>query len=291
MMVYLNGNFVAERQAVISVYDRGFLFGDGLYEVIRSYGGRLFAAAAHLRRLQHGLTALQLALPEFDELLEIAQRLLQKNGLQHADATIYFQVTRGAVLPRRHDFPPPGTPPTVLIAATPFTPATALLENGVKAITTPDIRWQRCDLKTINLLPNVLASQQAHCADAEEAIFIHDGVATEASHSNFFAVWQGSIFTHPCTHRILPGITRAVVIELCRQLNLPIVETPPAAARLTSADELFLSRTSGEIVPIVRLDDAVIADGRPGPLTRRLQQAFAGYVAHHIGEDTPQPKP
>ncbi len=280
MHVYLNGNFVPADAATIPVHDRGFLFGDGVYEVIRSYGGRLFAGPAHLRRLENGLAALQIALPQFEELPAIAASLLRRNGLQQADAMLYFQVTRGAAVPRRHYFPPPDTPPTVYLAATAFTPAMALLESGVDAITLPDIRWHRCDLKTINLLPNVLANQQAHAAGADEAIFIHDGVATEASHSNFFAVTQGRILTHPCTPRILPGITRAVVLELCRQMNLPVEETPPAAAMLPRADELFLSRTSGEVVPVIRLDGKVIGAGRPGPLTRRLQKAFAEYVAH-----------
>ncbi len=280
MLVYLNGNFVPAGAATVPVHDRGFLFGDGVYEVIRSYGGRLFAGPAHLRRLENGLAALQISLPQFAELPAIAASLLRKNGLHQADAMLYFQVTRGAAVPRRHYFPSPDTPPTVYIAANAFTPAPALLESGVAAITLPDIRWDRCNLKTINLLPNVLANQQAHAADADEAIFIHDGVATEASHSNFFAVIQGRVLTHPCTPRILPGITRAVVLELCRQLNLPAAETPPAAVLLPQADELFLSRTSGEIVPVVCLDGKVIADGRPGPLTRRLQMAFAEYVVH-----------
>ncbi|MDZ7267899.1 MAG: D-amino acid aminotransferase [candidate division KSB1 bacterium] len=281
MLVYLNGNFVPASQACIPVHDRGFLFGDGVYEVIRSYGGRLFASAAHLRRLENGLSALQIPLPQAAELPALAGHLLQKNGLQRADALIYFQVTRGAALPRRHYFPPPDTPPTVYIATRAFTPPSALLADGVAAITVPDIRWQRCDLKTINLLPNVLASQQAHAVGADEAIFIHAGAATEASHSNFFAVFHGRILTHPGTQRILPGITRAVVLELCRQLHVPVEETAPVAALLPHADELFLSRTSGEVVPVVQLDGQSIADGRPGPITRRLQQAFAEYVAQH----------
>lgn len=280
MLVYLNGNFVPAGAATVPVHDRGFLFGDGVYEVIRSYGGRLFAGQAHLRRLENGLAALQISLPQFAELPAIAASLLRKNGLQQANAMLYFQVTRGVAVPRWHYFPSPDTPPTVYIAANAFTPASALLETGVAAITLRDIRWARCDLKAINLLPNVLANQQAHAAGADEAIFIHDGVATEASHSNFFAVIQGRVLTHPCTPRILPGITRAVVLELCQQLNLPAAETPPAAVLLPQADELFLSRTSGEIVPVVCLDGKVIADGRPGPLTRRLQMAFAEYVVH-----------
>lgn len=275
MLIYLNGKFIPHEQATVSVYERGFLFGDGVYEVIRSYHGYFFETEAHLRRLQHGLATLQLPFDDFAGLENIARRLLAENNFTDGEALIYFQITRGAAIPRKHLFPPPGTPPTVYIAANKFAPAQEQTENGVSAITMPDIRWHRCDLKTINLLPNVLASQKAHEQGADEAIFIHEGVATEASHSNFFAVFDGKIITHPRSPKILPGITRAVVLELCRELRLPVEETPPLAARLPQAGELFLSRTTGEVVPIVRLDNVVIADGKPGPITRKLQEAFA----------------
>lgn len=279
MLVYLNGKYIPHEQATVSVYERGFLFGDGVYEVIRSYRSYFFEKEAHWRRLQHGLEALRLQFEDFPALESIARRLLSENNLLNGEALIYFQITRGAAIPRKHFFPPPGTPLTVYIAANKFVPSPDLVENGAAAITMPDIRWHRCDLKTINLLPNVLASQKAHEQGADEAIFIHEGVATEASHSNFFAVFDGKIITHPRSHKILPGITRAVVLELCRELRIPVEETPPSAARLPQAGELFLSRTTGEIVPIVRLDNAVIAAGKPGPITRRLQEAFAQRLA------------
>lgn len=279
MLVYLNGKFISHEQATVSVYERGFLFGDGIYEVIRSYHGYFFETEAHLRRLQHGLATLQLPFDDFAGLENIARRLLAENNLLNGESLIYFQITRGAAIPRKHFFPPPGTPPTVYIAANKFVPSRDLIENGVAVITMPDIRWNRCDLKTINLLPNVLASQKAHEQGADEAIFIHEGVATEASHSNFFAVFDGKVITHPRSPKILPGITRAVVLELCRELRLPLEETPPLAARLPQASELFLSRTTGEVVPIVRLDHVVIADGKPGPITRKLQEAFAQRIA------------
>ncbi len=279
MLVYLNGKYIPHEQATVSVYERGFLFGDGVYEVIRSYRSYFFEKDAHWRRLQYGLEALHLRFDDFPALESIARRLLAENNLLNDEALIYFQITRGAAIPRKHFFPPPGTPPTVYIAASKFVPAHELTEKGVSAITMPDIRWDRCDLKTINLLPNVLASQKAHEQGADEAIFIHEGVATEASHSNFFAVFDGKIITHPLSHKILPGITRAVVLELCRELRIPVEETPPSAARLPQAGELFLSRTTGEVVPIVRLDNAVIAAGKPGRITRRLQEAFAQRIA------------
>lgn len=282
MLVYLNGKFISHEQATVSVYERGFLFGDGIYEVIRSYHGYFFETEAHLRRLQHGLATLQLPFDDFAGLENIARRLLAENNLLNGESLIYFQITRGAAIPRKHFFPPPDTPPTVYIAANKFVPSRDLIENGVAAITMPDIRWHRCDLKTINLLPNVLASQKAHEQGADEAIFIHEGVATEASHSNLFAVFDGKVITHPRSPKILPGITRAVVLELCQELRLPLEETPQVATRLPQASELFLSRTTGEVVPIVRLDNVVIADGKPGPITRKLQEAFAQKtVAQH----------
>lgn len=286
MLIYLNGKFIPHEQATVSVYERGFLFGDGVYEVIRSYHGYFFETEAHLRRLQHGLATLQLPFDDFAGLENIARRLLAENNFTDGEALIYFQITRGAAIPRKHFFPPPGTPPTVYIAANKFAPAQEQTENGVSAITMPDIRWHRCDLKTINLLPNVLASQKAHEQGADEAIFIHEGVATEASHSNFFAVFDGKIITHPRSPKILPGITRAVVLELCRELRLPAEETPPLAARLPQASELFLSRTTGEVVPIVRLDNVLIENGKPGPIARRLQEAFAQRIASGKSQTT-----
>lgn len=286
MLIYLNGKFIPHEQATVSVYERGFLFGDGVYEVIRSYHGYFFETEAHLRRLQHGLATLQLPFDDFAGLENIARRLLAENNFTDSEALIYFQITRGAAIPRKHFFPPPGTPPTVYIAANKFAPAQEQTENGVSAITMPDIRWHRCDLKTINLLPNVLANQKAHEQGADEAIFIHEDVATEASHSNFFAVFDGRVVTHPRSSKILPGITRTVVLELCRELRLPVEETPPLAARLPQAGELFLSRTTGEVVPIVRLDNVVIADGKPGPITRKLQEAFAQRIASGKSQTT-----
>lgn len=278
MLVYLNGKFVPRAEAMISVYDRGFLFGDSLYEVIRSYRGLLFEAQAHLQRLQNGLHALRLRIAEFDRLLEISQRLLAENDLLHEEATLYFQITRGAAFPRTHAFPPADTPPTVFIAAHKHAFNPAYLEHGVGVITVPDVRWSRCDLKTTNLLANILANQQAHEAGAYEALFVRDGMITEASHSNFFAVVDGKIFTHPLGSAILPGITRQVVLQLCRELQFDLKEEPLATMQLPYASEAFLSLTSAEVLPVIKVDDKKIGEGKPGELTRRLQRAFGEHV-------------
>lgn len=274
MLVYLNGKYLPHEQAVISVNDRGFLFGDSLYEVIRSYRGRLFEKEAHLQRLQNGLRTLRMHLAEFEQLIDIARQLLAENGLQEEDATVYFQITRGATFPRKHAFPAGNISPTVFIAANRLHIDPALAERGAAVITVPDIRWGRCDLKTTNLLANVLANQQAHEASAYEAIFIREGVITEGSHSNFFAALNDTVFTHPASTAILPGITRQVVLDLCRQLHFKIEEKPLPARLLPQVQEIFLTLTSAEVVPVIRVDGELVGEGKPGEKTRRLQEAF-----------------
>jgi D-alanine transaminase len=278
MLVYLNGQFLPSEQATISVEDRGFLFGDSLYEVVRSYRGFLFEMEAHLRRLQNGLQALRIEVPEFGQLTAVASRLVQENNLTEAEATVYFQITRGAARPRKHAFPSPPVPPTVYVAINPVQPKLAWAEKGIAAITVLDVRWGRCDLKTTNLLPNVLANQQAHEAGTEEAIFVRDGMIVEGSHSNVFAIFDGVVTTHPKTPVLLPGITRQVALDLCRKMKLPHQERSFAAAEFKQAGEIFLTLTTGEITPVVSVDQNDVADGKPGAVTQRLQEAFREYV-------------
>jgi D-alanine transaminase len=180
MLVYLNGEYVPRDRALVPVDDRGFLFGDGIYEVTRAVRGRLFEPARHARRLRRGADGLRLALPAGaeDALTAVAERLLAENGLTDGEATVYVQVTRGAA-PRTHQFPPAGTPLTVFAAASRLTPPDAVRARGAAAVTYPDVRWGRCDLKTVNLLPNVLAKQAAAEAGAYEGVFVRDGVVTE----------------------------------------------------------------------------------------------------------------
>jgi D-alanine transaminase len=273
MQVYLNGKYLDHTEATIPVDDRGFLFADGVYEVIRIYGGRPFLADPHLRRLRAGLAALHIDGAVVDGLDEIAERLIRDNGVD-GDGTIYIQITRG-VAPRRHAFPDPGVPPTVYVLAKPFNqyPA-ATFENGVMAIAVPDVRWSRCDIKSIALLPNVLANQQAHEAGAFEALFIKDGVLIEGSHSNLFGVLDGTLMTYPACNYILPGITRALVLTMARELDIPVAESAIPWDSIADVEELFLSGTTTEVMPVTTVDSHVIADGRRGPITTRLQQAY-----------------
>jgi D-alanine transaminase len=278
MQVYLNGAYVAKEQAVISVDDRGFIFGDGVYEVIRARNGRLFEAAAHLARLAAGVEAL--AIPgltpaAIEGFAGIARELLRRNRIDRGDATVYIQVTRGAA-PRTHHFPPATTPPTIYLSVAPFVPPTALHERGATTITLPDLRWARCDIKTVNLVPNVLAKQRAVAAGAAEAILLRDGAVTDGASTNVFAVLGGELRTPPLSNYLLPGVTRRVVLDLARALEIPYRECPVFVEDLARAEEVFLTGTTSDVMPVREIDGRCVGDGSPGAITRRLQEALAG---------------
>lgn len=273
MLVYLNGNYLPREEATISVDDRGFLFADGAYEVVRIVRGRPHLLQEHLDRMAIGLAALRIEFDGVDGLTEVAHRLVEENELQE-DATLYLQVTRGSA-PRKHAFPAPETPPTVFAMARPFTPhPEKLYEDGVPVITVPDIRWARCDIKSIALLPNVLANQQAREAGMHEALLVRDGVVLEGSQSNLFAVRDGTLITYPSCNYILSGITRALVLEIADRLGIPAREGPVYLEQLDRVDELFLTGTTTEVMPIRSVDGNPIGGGKPGPITRRLLAAY-----------------
>jgi D-alanine transaminase len=277
MIVFLNGEFMDAAEARVPVDDRGFLFADGVYEVVRVYHGTPFLMAPHLRRLRAGLASLQIEGTDLDAIPGHAERLVNENGVE--DGTIYIQVTRGSA-PRAHAFPKPAVPPTVYMAAKPFKqhPA-AYFESGVATFTAPDNRWTRCDLKTIALLPNVLANQMAKAQGGFEALFVKDGVLIEGSHSNLFGVVDGELLTYPESNYILPGITRALVFELAAELGIPAREAPIYMEMLPHVQELFLSGTTTEIMPIATVDGRQVGSGAPGDVTRRLREAFAQRIA------------
>jgi D-alanine transaminase len=276
---------------MIPVEDRGFIFGDGVYEVWRVIGGRLFETERHLARLKFGLRELRIAEPDLtdaDVLCGIADRLLTESGLLDGEATLYVEITRGAA-PRTHNFPPAGTKPTVFATVNRFTPPEELRARGAAAITMQDIRWLRCDIKTVQLLPNVLAKQAAVEAGATEAWLIRDGVVTEGSHANVLGVLDGAIRTHPTNNLILPGITRSVVLELARAAGIPVVEEAFGERDIANLEEAFLAGTTTDVMPIVRVDDRVIGDGAPGPITRRLHTAFRAHLDASCAARRPQP--
>lgn len=277
-IVFLNGRFIDKEEARISPDDRGFLFADGVYEVILSFNGRLFEPQAHFKRLKRSLTALRIPEPpDVDALEGVGGRLLEENGLMDGGATVYIQITRGEA-PRKHAFPDATVPRTVYAAASRFTPLDTEWRSGASVITVPDNRWLRCDIKALALIPNVMACQEATEKGATEAIFVRDGVVTEGTLTSFAAVFDGTLHTHPANHLILPGVTREVVLSLCREMEIPAKETPIPAADLEVAEECMLLGTTKEVMPVVKIDGRPVADGTPGPVTRRLRQALRNRI-------------
>ncbi len=272
--VYLNGEYLPREEACVSVDDRGFLLADGVYEVTAAYGGRFVRLEEHMDRLAGGLRAIRIDV-DMERFPGIHYRLLAENGLDDAPyAKVYLQVTRG-VADRSHAFPSSGVEPTVYARATAWTPpARQRWEEGFSAVTVPDRRWSRVDIKSIALLPNVLAQQAAVEAGADEAILVRDGVAVEGAHANLCAVRDGAVITHPQTNVVLPGITREAVLELARERGHPIREEPIMVEELPRLDELFLTGTTTEVRPVVSVDGDPVGPGRPGPVTRDL---FEGY--------------
>jgi D-alanine transaminase len=274
-LVYLNGDFLPPEQARVSVFDRGFVFADGVYEVIPVYGRRLFRLPQHLARLNNSLAGIRLANPLRDQQwLSVCTRLVEANDSD--DQSIYLQVTRGTA-PRDHAFPATTTP-TIFAYAQPLKyPPPEQLASGVAAITVPDIRWSRCDIKAIALLPNVLLRQQATEQGAAEAILIRDGNVLEGSASNIFLVADGTLVTPPKGPYILPGVTRDLIVELANAHGIGCKERDVRQAELAGVSELMLSSSTKELLPITRLDGQAVGAGRPGPLHARLHALYQDY--------------
>jgi D-alanine transaminase len=277
MTVYLNGQYLPAEQARTSVLDRGFIFGDGVYEVWRVVEGKLFEHARHDRRLRRGLKALELNVPskDVDGLTSVAERLLEENELLQGEGTFYVEITRGAA-PRAHAYPAAGTAPTVFAMVSRFEVPHAVRAAGTKAITQADVRWLRCDLKTVQLLPNVMAKQQAHLAGAFEAIFVRDGIVTEGTHTSVLGVKNGELRTHPLSPLILPSVTREIILEIAHERGVPVREVPVTIAELYELDELFISGTTTDVTPIVEVDGRRIGAGQPGPVSRTLYAGLQG---------------
>ena len=278
-IVYLNGEYLSPQAARVSVFDRGFMFGDGVYEFLPVFGRRIFRLSQHLERLDSSLRKLSITNPlSAAQWRELCQRLI--DGNEADDQSIYIHITRG-VAPRDHHYPK-GVTPTVFAYAQPLPcPTPEQFANGVSAITAPDIRWNRCDIKTISLLANAMLRQQAVEAGAAEAILIRDGFMTEGAACNIFIVDKDIAVTPPKSNLILPGITRDLLIELMQAGGMPCEERAVSEAQLRAADEIWLTSSSREILAIVRLDGKQVGTGRPGPaharalaLYREYKQAF-----------------
>jgi D-alanine transaminase len=271
-MVFLNGRFLPLEQATVPVLDRGFIFGDGVYELIPVYSRAPFRMDEHLARLERSLAAVRIANPYArDKWRSVIRELVAQQPGE--DQGVYLQVTRG-VAKRDHAFPA-GVEPTVFAMSNPLVnPPKELVEKGVAAVSAPDNRWLRCDIKSISLIGNVLLRQRSADAGAAETILFRDGILTEASASNVFVAKNGLVLSPPKSNLILPGITYDVVVEIAQQLGMPLEFRDIREAEVRAADELWVTSSSKEILAIVELDGKPVGAGRPGPLFRR---AWEGY--------------
>ncbi|MBI3186303.1 MAG: D-amino acid aminotransferase [Gammaproteobacteria bacterium] len=275
-IVYLNEKFLPVEQAQVSVLDRGFLFADGVYEVIPAYGRHLLRLGDHLQRLQSSLDGIRLSNPLSNERwTQLLNELISKNDGD--DQSIYVQVTRGAAEKRAHAFPVP-VRHTVFCMSTPLLPVSKQqLLQGIAAITLDDIRWHACHIKSTALLANVLASQQAVDKNASEAILLRDGMVTEGAVSNIFIVSHGVMLTPPKSPLLLPGITRDLIIELARSNAMVCKEQEISEHALRGADEIWITSSTREILPVVTLDGKIIADGKPGAVWHRMIDIYQEY--------------
>jgi D-alanine transaminase len=271
--VYLNGQNVPREQAVISPDDRGFLFGDSVYEVVRWYGGYFFDMEGHMNRMRRSLNATRILWQDVDSMPEIAEKLIHENNLGDGCSLVYIQVTRGAA-PRNHAFPDPAVPPTVYISVRRQSMDTLLWERGIAIAPTPDPRWNRCDIKSTALLANILPYQDAHDNGFAEVCFIRNGFVTEGAHSNIFFVKGDTVFTHPESNSILSGITRKNVISIAAENGIKLVEEAVAGDMIPYVNEAFITNTSGEVIPVIRIGDQTIGNGTPGDITKKLQRLF-----------------
>lgn len=276
-IAFVNGKWRPLGAAKVSVEDRGFQFGDGVYELLRTYGGEIFHVEEHLARLEASAKEIEIALPYTARQMEKFIRLgCRKSG--YADTKVYIQVTRGAA-PRLHSFPS-NVKPTVVMTFRKFEPLPEKLRReGVAVISLEDIRWGRCHVKSLNLLPNVMAREQALRAGAFESLFIRNGKVTEGAGSNVFAVFGKKVITPPAGPYILSGITREVVLRAGKKEGLEMIEKELKLPKLYTADELFLTGTTVEVLPIVRLNEKTIGAGMPGKITQFLSDAFRRSVA------------
>jgi len=271
-IVYLNGEFMPLENARVPVLDRGFIFGDGVYEVIPVYSRHPFRLAEHLARLHRSLEAVRIEPPLADaEWIRLVQQIIERNSTE--DQAVYLQVTRG-VARRDHAFPK-GVAPTVFMMSSPLsTPSRELVEKGGSAVTANDFRWLRCDVKVTSLLANCLLRQRSVDAGADEVVMFRDGYLTEGSSSNVFAVNAGVLLAPPKNHLVLPGITYDVVLELAAANKVPIEVREVAEDEVRRADELWLTSSSREVLAVTRLDGRPVGDGKPGPLFRVVYGAF-----------------
>ncbi|MCX7612492.1 MAG: aminotransferase class IV [Ignavibacterium sp.] len=277
MIVFLNDKFVPLEKAKVSVFDRGFLFADGVYEFIRTYNNKLFEFEAHINRLKYSLNELKINFNDFDKIKDIILKLAVINNFTEKEFEVYIQITRGYQFPRKHNFNE-DINPTVFIFLNESENLRDKLNKGVKVILEEDKRWNRCDIKSISLIPAVLAKTKALKSSAFESIFTKDNKILEGSHTNFFGVYKNEVYTAPLSNLILSGITRKVVIKLCRTNNIKVNEEYIKLDELNFFDEFFITGTKTEITPVVQINDKLVNNGMPGKLTSIIQKYFYDYI-------------
>lgn len=271
-IVFLNGEFIEKEEAKISPSDRGFIFADGVYEVVKYYNGKPFRYEEHLKRLESSLAELEIDYNETESLEATFAELITKNNLQFKHAGVYLQITRGEHK-RVHHFPE-NIQPTIYAFSFELPSFIDNLENGIRVITHEDIRWQRCDIKSVSLLPNTMLYNKAVKTGAGECVLIRDGMVTEATHSSVLVIKNGVVITRPLSNLILPGITRKVIQEICAAYQIPFEEREFSESEMLEMDEIIIAGTGSEITPAIEVNSTIIGNGKPGKITRFIQQKF-----------------
>jgi D-alanine transaminase len=280
--ILYNDSFLAREQGKVDMEDRGYQFGDGIYEALRVYNGKMFLLDLHLKRLERSARELRLSLPyDTDHLAQNLDKLIRDNQMDYG--YVYFQITRGAIA-RKHRFPAEKIDCVLTGSIEATTKDEDLYTDGIKVSLLDDIRWLRCDIKTLNLLGNVLANQEAFEKGSADAILHRDGVVTEGTTCNAFMVKNGILITHPADHFILNGITRIFVLQLAERLGIPVEERTYTTDELLHADEVFLTSTGERVAPVIQIDEQLIGNGTPGPISKRLLDAFNGEVEQFISD-------
>ena len=275
-IILWNNQLIKEEEINISKEDRGYQFGDGIYEVIRVYDGSMYTAKEHIDRLYESADKIRMIIPHTKDVFhKMMYDLIEANEVNTGQ--VYVQVTRGAS-PRQHQFPSPSVECVIMAYTKEVARPVTQIANGVSAKTVEDVRWLRCDIKSLNLLGNVLAKQEAHDEGCFEALLHRGDVITEGSSSNMYGIRGGVLYTHPANNYILNGITRRVILECCEEIGLPVVEEPMSLLNLYKHDEFFMSSTTAEILPIIMIDQKPIGTGLPGSWTTKLQVAFEAKI-------------
>jgi D-alanine transaminase len=270
---YFNGKFIPKNEINISPDDRGFLFADGIYEVVRWYEGFFYDMPGHITRLKRSLRELRINWNDADLFASIANELIKQNQLETRPCMVYLQVTRG-VAKRTHHFPSPEVNPTIYAYAWGFVPDSISKESGIKVMLKEEIRWSRCDIKSVALLANTLSFQEAHENGMKECIFVRNGLITEGSRSNIFFVIDGTLFTHPESNYVLSGITRKNVLRIAQEAGIKIREEAVLENRIRFIKEAFITNTSAEVTPVIDLGGNTLGDGLPGPVTKLIREKF-----------------